>query len=424
MDDWIRSWAHPDCHGGLPQCQAEDLLNDFWMDWETAECLDTEFCGGKEDLSKCFDHVSPEVSIRTLQLLGIDPGVAHVIMEFYGDLTSYFMMKGVVDPNCVQRINGLLQGCPFSMVILAAIMSCHLHYVNTKDSKCRTCVDDRLFNSNSLEGFAVMVRQTLYFDKAMGWKVNAKKGAVFVKKDQTNAIVHETAQAIGGWSNVIVQLGVELDIINGVNANAQQPQIRQPAFAKAREQIDTLNRGTHDKVQRARIIRSDILPKISWGSQWNAADAKLIADMEYKIEQSLAKVHSGRSRVMTWNTLLNAELNPRFCADYEVLRAHQRRLYRHAVGAKISGCNFGTSRLQDVLDCWKWTPVRDGYQGNLTEFRTPLGIIDLGRDSAATIRRYAIHAWSIHNMRTDNRMKVVADSVASNPHSSVRCPCE
>ena len=82
MVPWIDEWVHPGLHGGLPTICGEDLLNEFMAELQESVLQGEEFFGSKEDLSKCFDRVSPEVAIALFEQLGADLGICHVCFSF------------------------------------------------------------------------------------------------------------------------------------------------------------------------------------------------------------------------------------------------------------------------------------------------------------------------------------------------------
>ena len=142
--------------------------------------------GAKIDLSKAFDRISPALAMKVMQTLGLPLHIVDFVMRFYDRLNCWF-----VDPSCsnvgstpVSRINGLLQGCPLSMALIAATMSLCVWFVDEAASGVQLgiFVDDRLLwaaGEQSVNNFDDAVAAISKFDGICKWKWNHGKGLVF-----------------------------------------------------------------------------------------------------------------------------------------------------------------------------------------------------------------------------------------------------
>lgn len=157
MADWITSWIPEEICGGIPGRQADDILSRFDEDLEEA-MENGKLTGASIDLSKCFDREAQKASTKAMEHMGLDGNIGGLINRFYGDMDSWFIGRGLVHPTPVRRKNGLLQGCPFSMVMLAASMTVWVWKVKREvpDIRMGVFVDDRLLWSKSANGVEVV----------------------------------------------------------------------------------------------------------------------------------------------------------------------------------------------------------------------------------------------------------------------------
>ena len=99
---------------------------------DTLESLGHQLvAGGKTDFSKCFDRVSLAMGIRLFRRLGTPEPIASLLIAFYVDLRVCFTNRGITLQVLIKRRNGLLQGCPFSVLILVAVTTCFLRYATS-----------------------------------------------------------------------------------------------------------------------------------------------------------------------------------------------------------------------------------------------------------------------------------------------------
>ena len=102
---------------GRSAAELHDVLQEsIW------ECLQTgePFAGCKVDLRKAFDKANAAQAIHILEKLGMPSGIGDVLRSFYDNHRKWFELDGAVTRGEISVTNGLLQGCPASMLLLAA----------------------------------------------------------------------------------------------------------------------------------------------------------------------------------------------------------------------------------------------------------------------------------------------------------------
>ena len=57
MEAWIRSWALPEMHAGVPEMGAVDAWHEVLNKIEDLKLEERSFCGGVADIAKSFDKI-------------------------------------------------------------------------------------------------------------------------------------------------------------------------------------------------------------------------------------------------------------------------------------------------------------------------------------------------------------------------------
>ena len=74
------------------------------------------------DLAKAFDSLPHGVMLRLLSELGMDERVLRPLRTMYTRLRRRFRLAGAVGEE-FSSTNGIVQGCPFSVVLLSALVA-------------------------------------------------------------------------------------------------------------------------------------------------------------------------------------------------------------------------------------------------------------------------------------------------------------
>ena len=254
--------------------------------------------GAKIDLSKCFDRCNAELSIHILGKLGCDARVLRLVEMLYCDLRVYFSKGGLVTQHAAKRTNGVLQGCPFSMLLMAATMAAWCHHIRNSTAgmvDARVFVDDRLFWTNSEEALLEAVRSTSQFDADFGFMWNPGKGQIFKRKPVTNPQVLELEAQVGPLANEVKMLGITIDVA-AANSLELSMGLREEAYQDALRLIKRIDLAAITWAQRAVHCNALIIPKVKWGAQWQRVDDQDINKMELQVERLLTtKTMYGRS---------------------------------------------------------------------------------------------------------------------------------
>ena len=97
-------------------------------------------------MKKCFDTVDAFQAIELWKCWGAPRGVARVLGEFYERHERWVECRGAVATRPIKPVRALLQGCPASALLLAAIMSVWVVAVKKRvpDINVGGFLDDRI----------------------------------------------------------------------------------------------------------------------------------------------------------------------------------------------------------------------------------------------------------------------------------------
>ena len=118
---WQESWIHSGQHGARIKHSTSDALIKISLALEESIILGTNIQGLAVDLSKAFDNVPVRITFAILSKLGMDPGVLRALWGMYQQMQRRFKLGKYVG-EAFRSTNGILQGCPISVMLLNAIM--------------------------------------------------------------------------------------------------------------------------------------------------------------------------------------------------------------------------------------------------------------------------------------------------------------
>ncbi|KAJ9462177.1 hypothetical protein DIPPA_05567 [Diplonema papillatum] len=125
---------------------------------------------------KCFDRLPHEIMFRLMEVMGLDPGVLRAMKAVYGSMQRHFKTARAVGEPFVAT-NGILQGCPLSVLFLNALIAVWVRAVGalTTPAQAMAYLDDIHAMSESLRGLKAVAEVTTDFANATDGGVNAGK---------------------------------------------------------------------------------------------------------------------------------------------------------------------------------------------------------------------------------------------------------
>ena len=120
--EWQEKWAPPELWGCRSKRGAEAMVYAMALHLETAADSKNNFVGGiTYDFKKCFDLIPPQFLFEALQARGMSQRIIGPLRHVYANIHRVFKLRGECG-NFWSSSNGLVQGCPLSMIGLNAIV--------------------------------------------------------------------------------------------------------------------------------------------------------------------------------------------------------------------------------------------------------------------------------------------------------------
>ena len=173
---WCASWASPHILGGLAQRSVEQAhvrISEAMSSREARLFV-------AQDLSKCFDSVSIDLAARALQHWGAPPQLIALLRSFYCGQERLFSHGGQVGGQWHAVSYGILQGCPLSPLVAAAILQVWALLVCRDGIDGVVYIDDRTMWTDAIGAEAdramrAALQRSARFDSACRWRCRPGK---------------------------------------------------------------------------------------------------------------------------------------------------------------------------------------------------------------------------------------------------------
>ena len=153
---------------------------DLSLSVESAMVDGSNLVGMSIDWSKCFDSVPQGIAFQLAERQGLHFRVLQPLRGMYRELRRRFVMAGHVEKEFVAS-NGVIQGCPLSVLLLNLLMNTWARSVKTETTTAMPKVyadDAGVLSKNSCDidialkitgRFATVTQQKLNVDKTKVW---------------------------------------------------------------------------------------------------------------------------------------------------------------------------------------------------------------------------------------------------------------
>ena len=140
---WLPHWKDAGAYG-LPGRKPADVFA-----YETCLKMHDAAAAGHHaavlsyDLKKCFDAIPIRLALAVMQHRDADVPTLRALQGFYSQRCRLFKLDGCYTAKFIAR-NGILQGCPLSMMILTSVATAWLERVLTEHPTAspKACADD------------------------------------------------------------------------------------------------------------------------------------------------------------------------------------------------------------------------------------------------------------------------------------------
>jgi hypothetical protein len=382
---WLSSWADHRLLGGLPGRAAVDVhlrLTAAMQD------IDEEFTVMSQDISKFFDTIDVADAARVLRHLRAPEPIVKLLEVFYGSARKVFSIDGVFSKDWATQGRGVLQGCPFSPLLGAAVMSCWTASVCRSGSQCdgAVYVDDRsawLCRGAPPGTLTVAKERGDAFDRVFGFTCRAEKCWVAARAP-TQALTQElTSMGYGIARQDAPLVGLVHDL-----TGKQGPQLLKCDMSVLRKRLRLIRGVAASRRQRKHLIQSLVIPCLTWMAGCATAPE---ADLVELRDLALRAFGGAIPRDTTAPPLLEAmgwDADPKMCSSWASLRAAIRYHSDPPIWTEHCGVEVAAKKWFQLLtgaravlrrEGW-WTDAagefiyrRDGY--NVQR------VFELGRDN-------------------------------------------
>ena len=307
---------------------------------------------GKADVRKCFDRVSPQAALAVLRWWGAPEWLAAILEDFYTEQGA-----------------SLLQGCPFSPLLLNAMMGVWSRYVQTQadDIGMGIFLDDRTLwtrGRGAVQRLEVAARAGAFADSMLGFELHPGKLESFACTVEQREALMEHADVIGIPQTDFVLLGIPYRLTGHQAFDAKD------VTKELRERGRRIRRVAVHTTTRARLASLLMISKFRFRSPWTRFARPTVRDWTSQVEAAVwgGPLATGRSAYLLW-TFVGVDLRPDFAIIATVLTKEWLRLGRGGLGRR-------GLRVDDALAAVGWRTQGSWWLTPLGDFETEAMSLD------------------------------------------------
>ena len=187
--EWQEAWMRKGQHGARAHHSTVDALMRVSLFFEEAIQNKSPAFGIAVDLSKAFDNVPIQITFEVCKKLGMHPKLLTALQGIYSQMQRRFRLGGYIG-QVFKDTNGILQGCPLSVMLLNALMAV-LSAVLEPTVGAESFVDDLTILHSDRDVLQAAMDSIGEFMKATGQVVNLKKTKTFGPAGGTDILYDE-----------------------------------------------------------------------------------------------------------------------------------------------------------------------------------------------------------------------------------------
>ena len=387
---WIQSWADESLCGGLPERRADELhIRLFQVFHNLGNHSNSTVQGLKQDLQKCFDNCCHIQAIDILLRFGLPSSLAKVIRCFYQLHHRWIETAGSVARTPTRPTRSILQGCPFSVMLLSGIMTVWARQMKLQVPRIQLgiFIDDRtIWTEASTNTLRKAIQTSQQLDALFGFKNNVDKESFFSNKPW----VRQRLKALGKVAPAFTLLGVHY--CSGMHVPCAEAQRITERILLLLSRIKFLIKS---RERRRYFITSLVIPVMVWSSFWTQPSKKTLTKWTSAIERCvLGHIAPGRSPTLVW-ALIGLKLHPHFQSFIQGLRnLRWQKLHLNNATDAV----YTTRSLNSILRKLAWNV------DNKSNLITDQGTLSFETDSFKSICGFAQQAWFREMWKVDKRV--------------------
>ena len=177
VSPWQDKWAHAHQHGFRGGRGTDDLLWHLGLRIEEAAMCGDTLVGATFDYKKCFDQVPQEIMLRLMSHLGLPECILRAIHGMYDGLLRRFKLPAGLGQEW-KATNGILQGCPLSIIFLNALVCVWMRTVEAESGVSTAAyADDTHVLASSAPQLQNAVNITEEYSRVTGQEIHPGKSA-------------------------------------------------------------------------------------------------------------------------------------------------------------------------------------------------------------------------------------------------------
>lgn len=215
---WLADTLQPGQHGG---CKDRDGAAAFM---DLAECYARGQYVGTLDLSKAFDHITPERAVCFLTWHGFPEALCQAIQQLWGSQKRYLMWHGHVLPQIQEVQTSIPQGDGLSPRIMNLLLAVPLRVISQaiRSATHVVFVDDRSWAAPALTAFCGVLRLWKEHSLMLGLRENDRKAQFTHKRAAQRRDMRQHQEIAGAVKDHLVALGAVLGFGKPVDVEEQR----------------------------------------------------------------------------------------------------------------------------------------------------------------------------------------------------------
>ncbi|KAJ9444101.1 Glycerol-3-phosphate dehydrogenase [Diplonema papillatum] len=255
---WQEGWIEEGQKGFRPGHRIEDVLMEIGLEVEDALLDGEPLYGVALDFRKCFDMVPREVVLRLAEDLGLHGRVLKPLRAIYSLLARRFKLPlGVGREFSVT--NGILQGCPVSVILINALLSVVMKAVKKEAEGVspKSYADDATLLSRLSE--AALQKGVDIVDEfctLTGMQLNLEKTIAFSTRQRHQSTLRlRSGNALLRFSKSVTCLGALVSTAKNRKERSDSKRVERAAAL-----AEGLRHAPFRYEKRVRIVQSNVLP--------------------------------------------------------------------------------------------------------------------------------------------------------------------
>ncbi|CAJ1388131.1 unnamed protein product [Effrenium voratum] len=324
LKPWLSSWAGDHLFGGLAGRGVEDCL--IRINHAVAQRA-KHGVFVRQDIHRFFDAIQVQQAIAVLSHLKAPPALVRLIDQFYLRGSRVFTSGAYHGSQWCKAGRGILQGCPLSPMIAAAVMLPWTCAVQQPGLGCAVFVDDRVLwaqNVSQAPLLQLAMRKSEEFDSVFGLRCRPEKCGIA-------ALSSDVAQNFGlsnlpyAFDHKLTFLGLQFDLHEPMATQLVKFDMQLVLF-----RITAIARVAASWKARLRLLRCLVNPTFTWAAGLAALTPDVLKSIRSAVVSSFGATLPPDVPWGILFELLGWEVEPLFASA----AAHFRAAVRHRSSLK------------------------------------------------------------------------------------------